>query len=202
MVDASTTAAPPPPGYSALSTLFQQVVAEQRPVLLRALQPLLDPAQAEDVVQEAALRVYQTLDTLEAEYLTAYWFRTARNLALSRLRHEKVCQRAAPMLAIEAMLRGGQTDADDQYDSHREKALLVNAINTLPPMCRNVLIARKIEGRTQREIASEMAISVNTVQNHLTQGMKLIRQYVQRHGPAKALVSPPSRADLKSGASR
>ncbi|MDG0980247.1 MAG: RNA polymerase sigma factor, partial [Halieaceae bacterium] len=49
----------------------------------------------------------------------------------------------------------------------------------LPPVCRNVFIFRQIEGYSKKEIAEKMGISINTVDNHLTHGMKLCRRYLK-----------------------
>jgi RNA polymerase sigma-70 factor (ECF subfamily) len=157
---------------------FQEIVSLKRRALIAALSPLLDVDQAEDAAQEAALRVYQILDRLEAHYLEAYWFRTARNLALSKLRQDKTRVDVQPLLVLNAQMQSPDNDGHNQYHLQSERELMVQAINALPPACRNVFIARKIEGKTQREIADELAISINTVQNHLTQGMKLIRRFI------------------------
>jgi len=158
---------------------FEILVKERRDVLIGALGSMLDTAQAEEVAQEACLRVLQVLDRIDRENLAAYWFRSARNIALSRLRRERVSLLAEPLLSREMELRIAESDSGLRYESDWERSLMLEAINAMPPVCRNVFIYRKMEGRSHREIATLMGISVNTVQNHLASGMKFCRRYVR-----------------------
>lgn len=71
----------------------------------------------------------------------------------------------------------------NQSFEHREQALrdiqlsaLEQAIDQLPEKCRKVVKMKFVEGNSLKEIASELHISVNTVQNHLTKGKMLIKE--------------------------
>lgn len=156
---------------------FEQVVVEHSGALLRALFRMLPPAEAEEVLQEASLKVWSCLHNIETEAQKPYWFRTARNIAISRLRHEKVHRDAIHLLEPIEHIRT-VVDTAESHEKEESQALLSEAINQLPPVCRNVFVFRKIEGYSQKEIAAKLGVSVNTVENHISNGMRFCRQYV------------------------
>src|SRR5690606_23230937 len=71
-----------------------------------------------------------------------------------------------------------EVETDDQILRAVQLAALMEAIDSLPDKCRTVVQMKFIYGRSLREIASELQISVNTVQNHLTKGKNLIREVI------------------------
>ena len=66
----------------------------------------------------------------------------------------------------------------EQINTHQELALLGRAIEALPDRCRQVLTLRKVFGLSQKEIAARLAISENTVETQIANGMRLCTQYV------------------------
>jgi RNA polymerase sigma-70 factor (ECF subfamily) len=158
---------------------FETLIERSRGQLLAALSSMLDSSDLEEVVQEASLKVYLNLDSIEVDAIKAYWYRTARNLAISRLRHQKVVRHFAPDITEALLEQQAQGDADRVYYDAWSRNVLVDAINRLPPVCRNVFIFRQIEGYSKKEIAEKMNISIHTVDNHLTHGMKLCRRHLK-----------------------
>jgi RNA polymerase sigma-70 factor (ECF subfamily) len=157
-------------------SFFEQVISNHRGMLVAALLRMLPEAEVEEVVQEACLRVWQKLDDLENDAIKPFWFRVARNLAIDKLRHQKVhdeylCQQLLTKHETLQVIDG------DNYQSFKMHEMLAVAVNSLPPVCRNVLVYRKIHGYSQTEIATMMGISVNTVENHLVRGMKSCREF-------------------------
>jgi len=70
-----------------------------------------------------------------------------------------------------------------QPHSHM-RARDVSAVASLPDQCRKVLVLKKIEGLSQREIASRLHISESTVEKHLAKGLLLTRDFMARHETA------------------
>jgi len=157
---------------------FEELVSRYRNQLIGALANMLERAELEEVIQEASLRVYLHLDTIEPPALKTYWFRTARNLAITRRRHEQVIKHFSADLNETMLDQQARTDLGLLYEEREARAILIDAINKLPPVCRNVFLFRKIDGYSKQEIADLLGISVHTVDNHLTHGMKLCRRYV------------------------
>lgn len=156
---------------------FERIITLHRGQLLRALERMLSPAESEEVLQEASLRVWMILDTLDIDAIKPYWYRVARNFALSRLRHEKVQRTTLPAL-MSVTEDAGAFDADRAHEADESHSVLIDAINSMPPARRNVFVYRKIDGYSQKEIAEKMGISVNTVENHIANGMRQCRAHV------------------------
>jgi RNA polymerase sigma-70 factor (ECF subfamily) len=66
-----------------------------------------------------------------------------------------------------------RSQVDEIVNTHQELALLAQAVARLPARCRHVFTLRKVYGLSQKEIAAELNISENTVEQHLAKGMRL-----------------------------
>jgi len=157
---------------------FDGFVAETRSQLTAYLRQLLaSPDDALEVSQEAYLKVYCVLRTRsEDEHAPkALLYTTARNLAISRLRHQHVVHRAAHALAVSQELGARRTTAEQDASRHESFVSLLAVINSLPPKCRTVMLLRIKEGLSQKEIAQRLGIAVSTVEKHLAKGLHLCR---------------------------
>ena len=50
------------------------------------------------------------------------------------------------------------------------------ALDDLPPRCRQVVVLRKIDGLSQKEVARQMGVTTETVENQVAKGMRLLAQ--------------------------
>lgn len=153
---------------------FVQRVLPFGPDYRRLAKRLVGNDEAEDVVQDAYARLIAYDRWREVENPRAMCLRTVRNLALDRLR-------SADVVHIDRIAEIGTLDlADDRPDSFRVSAgrleveRLIALIELLPVQCGRVVRMRKIEGRSPREIAVSLGISVSTVEKHLAKGLELI----------------------------
>jgi RNA polymerase sigma-70 factor (ECF subfamily) len=109
----------------------------------------------------------------EVRSIRAFALTVARNVALSWLRHRQVVpiELVADLEALE--LLDETSLVDEIVNTHQELAMLSRAVATLPNRCRQVFTLRKVYGMSQKEIAFELKISENTVEQHLAKGMRL-----------------------------
>ena len=109
----------------------------------------------------------------EVRSIRAFALTVARNVALSWLRHRQVVpiELVADLEALELLDETSQVD--EIVNTHQELALLTRAVASLPNRCRQVFTLRKVYGLSQKEIAAELNISENTVEQHLAKGMRL-----------------------------
>lgn len=114
----------------------------------------------------------------EVRSIRAFALTVARNVALSWLRHRQVVpiELVADLEALE--LLDERSQVDEIVNTHQELALLSAAVSRLPARCRQVFTLRKVYGLSQKEIAAELKISENTVEQHLAKGVRLCSAYL------------------------
>ena len=78
-----------------------------------------------------------------------------------------------------ALLISGISDEEAEERSVRE-ARMWTAIDALPERCREIFLLNKRDGMKYREIAAKFQISVNTVDNHISKALRLIREGTQK----------------------
>lgn len=160
-------------------TWLSELVAETSSGLARYVSRFCrSPQDVQDVVQDAYLQVYCALRETGPDGHTpeALVYTTARNLAFSRLRHQRVVAAAAPAVSIGEKLRREQQTVDHQASDRQRLQQLLAAVSGLTPKCRDVFVLRMIEGLSQREIAERLQISVSTVEKHLARGLRQCRE--------------------------
>jgi RNA polymerase sigma factor (sigma-70 family) len=172
-------------------TWFSGEVLPHEPVLRGYLGRFFQqPTDIDDVLQDTYARLIGLADDERSRIRSphAFLFATARNVALDRLRRQRV-------ISLETMTELEQLDvidespsAYDELNARQELALLARALATLPERCRQVLTLRKVYGLSQKEIATRLAITENTVEKQVSNGMRMCTAYLfaMTHGDAKA----------------
>jgi RNA polymerase sigma-70 factor (sigma-E family) len=123
-----------------------------------------DPAQAEEVVQDAFADLHRRWGRVETP---AAWLRAAVvNGARGRLRRRSTARRhlrvAEPDLAAAADERLGVDD---------DRRAVADALRALPDRQRACIALRFYEGLTEAEIAAVLGISTGSVKTHVHRGM-------------------------------
>ncbi|MDX8449075.1 RNA polymerase sigma factor [Mesorhizobium captivum] len=139
-------------------------------------------AEAEDVVQEAYMRAFASLEAFRGDASLATWLsRITINEALGRLRKRK---RTVAMPAEAQIIRFplNPNDLNPSDDPERTMAqrqilgLVERATDSLPDVYRTVFIARVIEGLSIEETADLLGIRPETVKTRLHRARTLVRK--------------------------
>lgn len=174
------------------ATAARQIIRTHNQRLYRLVRAVLrSNADAEDVLQEAYLRAFASLDTFNGGSSLSTWLsRIALNAALMRLRAQKRQKRAAPPIAaMEAQIIPfplSSTTADpERVMAQRQLLHLVEeATDALPETFRLVFVARVIEGLSVEETAGLLGLPAATVKTRLHRARKLIRTRLEEQiGP-------------------
>ncbi len=157
---------------------FEQRLADCPTLAYRvALGVLRNPAEAEDVAQEAMLRAYRNFHRLrERDSFRAWLVRTSWRLALDRIRaagrrehREQVAfaERAADA-GVEAIA------ASREFERH-----VAAALDALPEKLRIVMVLAAIEGYNTREVASLLGLPEGTVKSRMHLARKQLAESLQ-----------------------
>ena len=136
-----------------------------------------DRTGAEDIVQEAFIRLYKAANRIQdpaksAAYLRSIVLNLARDQnrrGLLSLRHQdSMVDRRTPEAPEERVLR---TESQIQ---------VIDALNSLPPRQRDCLVLRFYSELTEKEIAATLNISPNSVKTHCQRGMATLSSTLER----------------------
>lgn len=139
-----------------------------------ALRITLDSLEAEDVVEDTLVRVWERrADVPDNVHLESYCLTICRNLAIDR--SEK---KDAGHLSIDAASVDTPLDADhpDEELEKQERILWVKRVlNSLPEKQRTALQLREIDGRSYEEVAEVMQITEADVKVTLHRARKALK---------------------------
>ncbi len=140
-------------------------------VLRLAARLLGDRTEAEDVTQEAMLRLWRIApEWRQGEAQVSTWlYRVTTNLCTDRLRRKRP-------LALETApeVEDGRAEVvDSMIDADRAQALEM-ALATLPERQRQAVVLRHLEGLSNPEIAQVMEIGVEAVESLTARGKRTL----------------------------
>lgn len=155
------------------------------PLLGFAQSLVRDEAVAEDLVQEAFVRLWDRRARLDEEIpLRAWLFRTVRNLALNLRRDTTTRERLFDdPTAVDSAAAPRPAAAPDSATEHNELHERVSALMTeLPPRQREALLLSRVEGLSHAEVAAAMGCAPRTVNNHLVAALGTLRKRLAHVG--------------------
>jgi RNA polymerase sigma-70 factor, ECF subfamily len=161
---------------------FEPLVEKYRQRVWRlAFQVLRDREEAWDCAQDAFVRAFQSLASFRGQSAFYTWlFRIAMNVATDRLRSRAAQGRAfgsQPLPAEEWERTAPDPGArPDQAALGSERRLRIRqALDTLPPNARTIIMLSDVEGLSYREIASVLNCPIGTVMSRLHNARKRLR---------------------------
>lgn len=139
-----------------------------------------NPADAEDLVQEASLRAFRGLDGFHGGDSKTWLLVIVRNACYSFLARPR---RTETDVAFEEEQHSSETATPESQSLALATAAEVRqAIDGLPPEFREALVLREIEELSYRQIAEITAVPVGTVMSRLARARAFLRQRLQPSG--------------------
>jgi RNA polymerase sigma-70 factor, ECF subfamily len=158
---------------------FTVLVERYQPRLLNFIYRTIgDRERAEDLVQEAFVRVYRHLDRFDRSKKFSTWVYTiASNLAKNELRNRS----RNPLVYFQALSKGaedGEEERPVEFEDHRLRpddlfrkrhlrTVVNQAVDRLPVHHREVFVLRELEGKSYEEIADLTGCNLGTVKSRL-----------------------------------
>ena len=146
---------------------FREIVPPHLDAAYRLAGWIAGANEAEDVVQDAAIRALAALATITPANPRAWWLTIVRNAALSAVKRRR------GLTAGVADEREAEDAADPAPDAlsaliaRGEAARIQEALARLPPALRETLMLREIEDLNYREIAALTQAPMGTVMSRL-----------------------------------
>lgn len=140
-----------------------------------AARVLGDRAEAEDVVQEAMMKLWKIApDWRQDEGQVSTWlYRVAANLCTDRLRRRRT--RAQVAIDTVAEPEADMLSAVEQMTEKHRAEILHGALAALPDRQRQAVVLRHLEGLSNPEIAEVMDIGVEAVESLTARGKRSLK---------------------------
>ncbi|OIR18891.1 putative RNA polymerase sigma factor FecI [mine drainage metagenome] len=153
------------------AALYRKTLAPLRRYLARLLG---NSDEAADVAHDAYLRIYRSVEQHDAREPEALLYTTARRLAINRLKRRSISP-ISPETPKPDFTASREPGVEHQVMARQEWAILEKAITNLPQGCRSVLLLRKIDLLSHREIADRLGIAVSTVEKQHARALRLLK---------------------------
>ncbi|KAB0605614.1 RNA polymerase sigma factor RpoE [Castellaniella defragrans] len=158
------------------------VIKYQRKIMRLLSRMIHDPAEIEDVAQEAFIKAYRALPQFRGDSAFYTWL---YRIALNTARNWQAASFRRPATVTPLENEDGETfDQIDGLSDHstpeslmasRQVAQAVNeAIDELPDDLRLAIVLREIEGMSYEEIASTMQCPIGTVRSRIYRAREAI----------------------------
>jgi RNA polymerase sigma-70 factor (family 1) len=159
--------------------LFQQAFYQHYEPLCRYANTLVKEYDScEDIVQETFLRVWEKKQELiGTDGLNFYLFGAVRNNCLSFLEKRQkniISEFRGEELAEMPVEKSPGMDTGKDYNT-----LLQEAMEHLPPKCREVFVLSRVSDLTYQQISDTLNISIKTVENHMGKALRILRSFVR-----------------------
>jgi RNA polymerase sigma-70 factor, ECF subfamily len=167
---------------------FEMLVEKYQRKLARLLSRFIrDPAEVEDVTQEAFIKAYRALPAFRGDSAFYTWlYRIGINTAKNYLM--AMGRRAPTSTEIEAEEAEGYEEAEQLRDINTPESLLLSneiaetvnsTIEKLPEELRKAIQMREIEGMSYEDIAQAMDCPIGTVRSRIFRAREAIAEQLR-----------------------
>ncbi|MBV6478144.1 MAG: ECF RNA polymerase sigma factor SigW [Ignavibacteria bacterium] len=140
----------------------------------------------EDLTQEAFIKAFNSLKNFDKQFSFSTWlFKIATNNAIDYLRKKKLST-----FSIDKQIESDDSDftfeipdSENKPDKHimdkEMRKILDEAIDSLPPKYKQVIVMRHKGELEYEEIAKELNLPLGTVKAHIFRGRELMNKYLK-----------------------
>lgn len=133
-----------------------------------------DGAQADDLVQEAFIKLWQNCSKITKQKAKSFLYTVCNNAFLNQVAHKKVVLKYAKKQTVKTNFQSPEFLMEE--DEFRER--LKNSIENLTEAQRTAFLLNRIEGKKYAEIAEMLNISVKAVEKRMSQALAVLRKEI------------------------
>jgi RNA polymerase sigma-70 factor (ECF subfamily) len=149
-----------------------------------AVRILGDPGRAEDVVQDAFVRVWKRASSFDARRgsLRTWLLTVVRNRAIDQLRGTAGHERDELELQVEVPARGAGADPWREVSQSLERDAVIGALGSLPREQRQTIELAYFGGYSQQEISRMIDVPLGTIKSRTRLALEKLCSYLQGRG--------------------
>jgi len=138
-----------------------------------------DESVAEELVLDLLLKVWQNTDQIQTDgEIAPYLFRAMKNTLFNHIRRKTVLTVSLDLIPEESITSRA---ADAEIESKELSLIYHTMLEQLSPQRKKVFQMSREHDMTHKEIAAELQLSVNTVENHIGASLSFLRRNLKKY---------------------
>lgn len=131
---------------------------------------------AEDVAQDAFVKLWETRDKIDKSSIKAYLYTIANNLAINQLKRDQLKYK---FLNLQVERKEKKTP---QYLMEMQEfdQKLQDTLAKIPEGAREVFLMNRVEGLKYREIAERLGLSMKAIEKRMSRALAILREEINR----------------------
>jgi RNA polymerase sigma-70 factor (ECF subfamily) len=137
--------------------------------------------EVEDLTQEAFIKAFTSLNRFDNQYSFSTWlYKIATNNSIDHIRKKKL-----QTFSINKPIESDESDysfelpdtdlePDQELIATQRKKMLDDAMNSLPPKYRQVILMRHVDEKEYQEIAKTLKLPLGTIKAHIFRARELL----------------------------
>ena len=135
-----------------------------------------DEDDAKEVVHQVFIKLWERRSEIDlSTSLKSYLFTAVNNRSLNMIRDRR------KFSSEEVPERVGEWDVSAQLESMELEKQIREVIDSLPERCRVIFELNRYDGLKYAEIATQLDISVKTVENQISKALKILREQLAKY---------------------
>lgn len=141
-----------------------------------------EKATAEEIVQNVFFKIWEKNSHLQMDdSLKSYLYRAVHNESLNHIKHEKV--KSSFQSGYSGYTEFTDADASEVIIAAELEDAIQKSIDQLPAQCRLIFQMSRFEQLKYQQIATQLNISIKTVENQMGKALKVLRQKLVEYLP-------------------
>lgn len=159
--------------------IFDQLFRDQYSSLVYTAFTILgDQSESEDVVQDLFVDLWKKDQTLhDVTSINAYLKKSTQNKCFDYLRKQKRIERNKSIVQQNVSVIH-TISAEDDYISNEKVQHIKSVVHQLPEKGRAIFMMSRYDEMTYKEISEVLQISLKTVEYHMSQNLKFLREAI------------------------
>lgn len=134
---------------------------------------------ADDVIQDLFIHLWEKRGAIEfTSNVSGYLYTAVRNRVFNHFQLKK--RQAVYLDSLVGFMQSGDNLTDKALREKELVTLIEQEVNALPPRMREVFNLSRIEGRSHKEISTQLGTSEQTVSKQITNVLKILRNKLQQ----------------------
>lgn len=143
-------------------------------MFIYAMSVFKDKQICEDIVQNVFIDIWSKRKQLKIKKLKAYLFKAVKYQIFNYLRDRKISHEDLTRLNLIDI----SMDVSRKLEFEELEELIDKEVNKLSSRCRQIFVLSRYQHKSNKEISSELGISIQAVKNQISKALGSIRQNI------------------------